>query len=293
MSAEDVSYVTSHLTRLLSRHGQVRGSKRRMSYTSLPMLTEAKFDRVELRKLMAPPIPDDGLLTEQLVDAFLYPLIDGQGSPQQALLHAGGDRLHKYVTVADTIEEQTVRLLFACSTADSATFTCDESSFLIQHDQRTFGIDGGRIVSRFCSDLRLNVNPKAVLTRTQQVVVGDSSFCSLYREAMRRGRNMPAALIALRTGYPGVKFKRMADVSDAMRYPPPAKFRQWEDVLNNNADPVAKLYSLLVPRWMNGTNFQKIFGNLATRPISPKPMTVTRMINRLHLFFNQIGTDVL
>lgn len=293
MSAEDVSYVTSQLTRKLSRHGQVRGTKRRISCASLPFTTTAKYDHVELRKLMAPPVPDDGILTEQLLDAFLYPLIDGEGTPEQGLLHIGGEKLTRFVMIGNTLEEQTVRLLFACSTADGATHTLSEDTFLIQHSQRIFGIDGGRIVSRFCSSIRMQVDPLAILSKTEEMRIHDASFCSLYREAMRRGRGLPAALIALRIGNPGAKFKRMADAADASRHPGPGKLRQWEEILNDRYDPVGKLYQLVVPKWMNASSFHRVFGSIAARPVNPRPQTITNLINRMHQFFNQIGTNVL
>lgn len=285
--SEEQAYVANRLAFLLRMHKKSGSRTRRMTIKTIPLDNDLMFDHISLRKIMTPSAPSEGIFNERVFEAFLYPLIDGDGTPEEGLRATAGDAVADYVMAGDSIEEQVVRLTFLCSNAEGATASFDKDSFLITHDDKVFGIEHGQIRSGFCSELKFDINPEQALTHVKDRRVFDDAFCSLYREALRRGRGLSNALTALLLGQPGFKFKLMAEEADPCRFPSSAKLKQWEHVLNHELDPVAKMYRIMVPRWMTPSQFNRTFTCLSLRPVNPRASTITKLINQMHYFFHK------
>jgi hypothetical protein len=281
--SQELDHVVERLTFLLRMHH--KGSKvRRLTYRSLPLINERMFDNVSLSRIISPTVPKTSIEAEQLFDAFLYPAIEG-GDPGEELACIGGEELTEWVMRGETFGEQAVRLLFAVSNLDGVRRVFDDKTFLVMFDDRTFGIKGGRVESRFCTGLEMEVRPADILTRTVDVRSFDHNFCSLYREAYRRGGKCLDAIVALHMLNPKFNFKKMADRSRVVKTPTAAKMASWERTLLTARDPIVAMYPKLVPVWMNSSEFRRVFGNIEKRKINPSEMEIAALTGRLHHHF--------
>lgn len=288
--------VTERLTWMLRLHAKHGGRTRRMEYEALPLLTDLKFEGVRLRRLMSPPVPSEPAACEQLFDTFLSPIQEGEGegNPLRDLGMLGGDALATYVAQGATVPEMAVRLIFALSNAEDAELRHGDDYIAVAHHNKLYGINKGVVFSRFCNGLDLGpVQVSDILKRTGRTRTFDAHFCSLYREANRRGKHMKEALIAIHMGNPGFDFGRMAQNATPKRYPPQAKLAQWERMLSENSgpDPLAKLYASLVPIWMTQGEFGRVIAPVTTRPLTPGPKFLQGCINRLFTFFHKNNKD--
>lgn len=278
-----LDHVVERLTFLLRMHH--KGSKvRRLTYRSLPLINERKFDHVSLFSIMAPAVPQTSIEAEQLFDAFLYPVIDG-GEPAEELAQIGGEELAEWVMRGSTFGEQVVRLLFAVSNVDGVRRVFDDKTFLVMFEDRTFGIRDGIVESRFCSGLEIFASPADTLTRTVEVRSFDHNFCSLYREAYRRGPKCLDAIIALHMLNPKFNFKKMADRARVVKTPSAAKMAGWERTLLTARDPIVSIYPKLVPTWMTSSEFRRVFGNIEKRKTNLSEMDIAALTTKLHHHF--------
>lgn len=277
--------VVDRLKLLLRLHGKTPGRKHRMMYKSLPLATDLKFEGTPLRKIMSPSVPETGVETALAFDAWLWPVHEGTGSGEADLTAATSPALCAYVCRGDTFGVQTVRLLYALSSAEGASMAYDETSIMVTHDDKTYGIANGLVVSRFCAGLQIKANPKQVLEDTHDVGAYDKGFTSLYREAYRRGGGAREALIALHMGQPNFSFTKLARESVPKRNPTKADIRTWENVLTSGRDPIKRLYKHLVPLWFKSRDFGRMFCSLHTRPLELDPLQQQAYINKLHYHF--------
>jgi hypothetical protein len=285
--------ITERLIWLLRLHGK-RGAKvRRMTYSAHPLTTALKFEGTPLRSVMSPPVPDDPFACERIFDTWLTPLLEGTGSSVKDLTDLAGEALSSFITLegtgrSPTFQEATVRLLYALGNANGACLVYSPRSIEVFHGERTFGVTDGIVSSRFCEGMDLKpFNPVETLERVEQIRTFNPYFCQLYREAHRRGKGLPEALIALHMGNPDLNWRRMAEKSRPDQQPSKAKFRQWENILLKRADPILVLYTALVPLWITSAEFGKAIGRLATRPIDPSATTRQLCITRLHTYFHK------
>lgn len=284
--SRELDYVVERLTFLLRMHH--KGSKvRRLTYRSLPLLTDTMFDHVNLSSVMSPATPKTAIEAEQLFDAFLYPLIDGSGDSASELEIAGGAALTEWVMRGVTFGEQVVRLLFAVSNVDGVRRVIDDSTFLVMFEDRTFGIRDGKTVSRFCTGIDIDAAPLDILTRTEEVRSFDHNFCSLYREAYRRGQKCLNAIVSLHMLNPKFGFKKLADRSRALKVPTEGKIGSWERTLLTARDPVVEMYRKLVPVWMTSGEFRRVFGSIEKRKIKPSEMDIATLITKMHHHFHK------
>jgi len=285
---EDYNYVVANLTEGLQRHNRASGSSKRMTYSTLPLSTDAKFDDVNLGDIVTPPVPSDGILTEQLLDAWVYPLVDGESTPEKSLGEIGSKMLLEFVTRGSTFAEQTVRLLFALGKAEGATVKYDRSSIIVNHDGREYGMAHGVVNSRFCTGVEVgNVDIVAALDLPLRVRTYDQAFCSLYREAYRKGNYTLNALVAIAMRDATFSWQRMAKLSALKRYPSYDKLQSWERLLNTSLDPLGALYVKLVPKWMSSSEFTNTFGPVMKRSMAVRKDTINKWVNQMYTYFHK------
>lgn len=285
---EDYNYVVASLTDSLRGHSRVTGGARRMTFTTLPLSTDAKLDHVELKHIVTPPVPADGILTEQLLDAWVYPMVDGESTPEKSLGEISDKMLVEFVGAGPTFGEQTVRLIHALGNAEGAETTYDKHSIMVRHDGREFGLQDGAITSRFCTGIEIgNVNPLKVITQSFGVRTYDQSFCSLYREAYRKGNYMVNALVAVAMRDASFNWRKLAHQAVPKRYPAYEKLQRWEAILNCSADPLGTLYTKIVPKWMSSAEFSKTFGPVMQRSVTVRKDTINKWVNSMYAYFHK------
>ena len=282
--AATIDKVVTRLMWLLRMHGKFAARAHRIIYKAPPMTTEAVFEAVPIRELMCPPTPDTGPETQQLFDTWMWPHHTHEGDSVEDLTEAD-QLLCQYVTKRGDFGEQTVRLLFALSTAEGARLAWDGNSIMVHHDECSYGIIDGVVHSRFCTGAKVVVDHREVLTRRPELRSMDTHFYSLYREANRRGKGLVDVLAAIHMGQPGFNFRRMAEMSVPKRTPSKTQMEAWLKILYNPKDPVAALYKQLVPKWMSSGQFTKVICSLGSRPLPPNPVTQQMYINRLYAHF--------
>lgn len=262
-----------------------------MDYTSLPLVTDLKFEGQPLRQFMSPTVPSDPYEAETVFDTWLYPIVSGEGNSTRELAEIGGQDLCEFVTLDRagrnlTIQEATVRLLYALGNAEGAALDFSAGAIYVRHGGLTYGVEDGVVHSRFSEGLNLGDMPiLQVLTTTQKVKTYNTYFCRLYREAYRRGKGLPEVMVALHMGQPSFDWRSLAELAKPDQRPSNAKFRQWESLLLNKKDPIHALYVALVPMWMTVYEFNRSIGRLSTRPVAPSANQIQLCINRLHDFF--------
>ena len=284
--------ITDRLTFLLRLHGKGGTRTRRMTYTSLPLTSDLKFEGTPLRTIMSPDVPEDAFGCEQIFDTWLSPLKDGEGNCTEDLIALAGKPLYEFISFEGagrsvTFQEATVRLLYALSRHGCLVYS--DRSIEVYIGDRTFGIHDGIVTSRFCTglDLGRNIKPAEVLESTGEVRSFDRFFCSLCREAYRRGKGLTNALIALHMGNPGFNWRKLAEAARPAQRPSYAMMDRWEKTLLRGKDPISTLYTLLVPLWMTGAEFSKAIGRLSARPLELSDVQKQECITKLHNFFHK------
>lgn len=264
-----------------------------MTYQSLPLVTKLEFEGTPLRSIMSPPVPDDVFGCEQIFDTWVAPLMLGDGDSVKDLTELAGSELCEFIALEATgrsltFQEATVRLLYALGNAKGASMTYGESHIFVSMDGRIFGVQDGKVMSRFCEGLDLGtVNPIETLEGTGDMRTFDSHFCRLYREAYRRGGLLPQALIALHQGNPRFNWRKLAEASRPNQRPSYNKMFQWENMILKKRDPLHVLYLALVPLWMTSAEFSKALVRVSSRPIELSPEQQQNYITQLHTFFHK------
>lgn len=279
--------VVERLQFLLRLHGRSRRPVRRMTYTSLPMVNSTLFEGYPVQRLMSPPVPITGTETQLILDSWLYPVQCAEGDAVKDVIAASSPQLYAFMAQSTRFADMTVRLIYALGNADGATMTYDETSIMVTHGDRSFGIKDGKVVSRFCSGMQIAARPKKVIEARRLTRTFDEGFCSMYKEAYRRGKGADQALIAIHMGNPGFDFDAMAREARPFVEPTDLQMVRWEATLSGKPDPLLCLYKQLVPKWMTAPEFNASFGNVTKRPIELNPLTTQKYINLLHLHFHK------
>lgn len=262
----------------------------RMTYMTVPWVTDATFEGFPIQTLMSPPVTGSPKEIESIFDGWCYPLLEGVGSPEAALKSMGHGALALFVNrnSAD-FKEAAVVLLYALSKAEGATLAYTRKEIWVTHGDVRYGIDAdGHVRSRFCTGLDLGaVAPKHTLESVKEVRTFDSTFIRLYREAYGLGSEHLSALIALRTGDPDFNFAKAFRQHMPRRVPGNGTLRVIETLVIDAKDPVAKLYTQLVPLWMNPTEFLRTFGALKTRNTNPSFTARQKYVSSMYDFFHK------
>ncbi len=269
------------VTKCLRKHSTRTGGARLVTYSTLPLLTDEEFEGTPLRHLMVPKVPQTGVESEQLFDVWMWPHTSGEGISVDDLSEHD-KALVEHVGDGD-FGVQTVRLLHALSTAKGARLEWDDNAIMVIHGEQAFGIIDGVVRSRFCTGTKIDVDHREVLTGTRVVRTTEPHFTSLYKEAMRVDKELTKVLVALTMRH-GFSFKEMAEA--AKQPPSDAQLKRWSRTLCEVEDPLLRLYKQLVPRWMDVSEFAKVFNNLGTRPTRLTPATQQVYINRLYMHFS-------
>lgn len=262
--------------------------RKRIVYQSLPLLSDAKFEGHSLRKLMSPHVAGSGTQTEDLFDSWLWPRKNpGDGDSLKDLGSKSSSDVTDFVSGAEDFGVQTVRLLYVLGNADGATLETTQNSIVVHHGDVTYGIIDGLVSSRFCSGMAIEVDHMRVLTESRWVTISNPVLCRLYREAMRKGKGVDKALIALHIGHPKFNFRR---ISQAKVFDPPTpnRMKSLSIDLARGHDPVGNLYLALVPRYMGRGHFSALFGKLATRNLDPTDQHRQRYINAMYRYFHDL-----
>ena len=283
-----VEQVKGALTALCKGYwtGGVGHGHKRLVLRSLPLLTDKTFAGVPLRKVMSPAVARTGIENEALFDSWLWPVHSGEGNQQEDLTDVGSPALAKYVLQGATLGEQTLRLLYALSNAEGASLTFDRDRILVQHDQVRFGIENGVVKSRFCNGMELNVDPHEFMHRTPDIRVQGVAFSTVWRQAYRKGQSAAEAAVALYMGQPTLRWQKMLDQALPKKTPSKRHFDDWVETLNSPEDPVGKLYTKLVPRWMSVSEFGVVICRLKVRPMQPSIVAQQGYISRLYTHFH-------
>lgn len=280
----------SDLMRLCRKYvrGGVNGP-RRVTLHTLPWLTAKTFMGTPLRHVMSPLVPDTGIETEAIFDAWLWPKFTEEGDSVEDLTTASSKALTDFVLLGSDFNEQTVRLLYALGNAEGATLVVDPTAMVVQHGEKAYGIIDRAINSRFCTGMRMDVDHVEWLNRRHKIDFQDAQLCVLWQEAYRRGRGAVDAITALYQGDPNIVWKRL--LTTRVKRPPPSKrrFDDWVATLCGPGDSVSRLYVKLVPQWMTATEFGKVICRLCVRKEDPSERVIQGCITRLYAF---MYTDV-
>ena len=242
---------------------------RNMNFQSLPLRTKAIFCSFPVYRLLSPTLDVDPFDRENLFDAWIYPLQTGEGDSVEDLRALSSGNLINFVQQGANFSEQTVRLLFALANAEGAQFNCRENTATVTIEGRTFGIIDGVVESRFCTGFLMDVDPEAALNHRYSLKIKNIFFTSLYREAVRRGKGCPEALLALYMQNNNRDWQGWMNKSySRSTVPTRIQFNKFVQALNRQDDPIGKLYAKLVPSWMTTWAFSKIIGTLESRPLS-------------------------
>ena len=262
--AEQAIKKLTHVLRGAARRG-VRDRHR--TVRSVPFNTKHEFYGTPLTELMHPAVPNLGAETESWFDAFMYPLIGGEGDQIADLTEVAGEDMGAFVKFGASVGERAVRLLWALGQAEGATPHYNHTSITVQHDGITFGIVDGVVKSRFCSGLACPCDPKTYLEESHDIQICDPVFCALWVEAHSKYRNEEKALVALLSSRPNFNFRSMLYSEPTIPTPSAAMIARLERMLTGKKDPILKLYTKLVPQWMTVGEFGKVFCPLASRPL--------------------------
>lgn len=286
-----IAYYLRRYNRLILRHPRV-------TLTLLPLNTTLQFEGTPLRELITPQIEGDAAHRRHILDAYLSPLVTFEGDSEKDLVEVAGTVGPSLLAFMQnkggkpsTFYEGVVRLIFALGNTEGATMEITDNTILVTHDHLTYGIKAGAVVSRFCTGMELGIgNPLEIVSRTETVEMQDPLFALLYREAYLRGKHLVHALTAIRTGDPAIDFKTLI----AEDYRPKVSERtlkRWEDVINEDPDPVGVLYRAMVPTLMTRQAFTKHIGSVQHRAIDMSETSRIRLLNKVYMYFNQQGKE--
>lgn len=272
-------------------HYYSKGGKRggrAVPVRTLPMVTDKVWRGIPLNRAMSPPVPATGAETEHLFDTWLWPVKNGEGESFADLATEGGSTLARYVTKADDLGERTVRLLYALSNADGASLVHDDHAIMVHHDTHSFGIIDGKVFSRFCDGLDVNVDHQRILTESKEIKVVTREFCYLWYEAYSRKENLIDPLVALWQSATITYWSRLATRQMGKVVPSQRDMDKWLGHIENNGDdPLLYMYKVLVPKWMTKTAYSKVFGLPTARPFNPSDDERQTFMNRVCGWYNK------
>lgn len=271
----------------LRKHGQAERVKGSLRAQSVPLVTDKSYRDTPLRVVMSPETPTDPHAAEQLFDLFLWPLVNGGGDPIAELAAVNQD-LADFVAKGENLHTQVTLLLYALSNAPGASLGYGKNSIMVMHGAKTFGIDHGVVQSRFSKGHQIGVfDPRPTLEWPTPLLIRNLSFCSLYREAYRRG--LEDVLLALYVGQPNFDFKKLAREAIQNLVPRKQNLKRWEKAIMSGQDPIASLYKNMVPEWMTKMTFVKLFGQASRRPTQYPYQKRQMLLNKLlaHFYKNK------
>jgi hypothetical protein len=267
--------------------GGKRGG-RAVPIRTLPMVTDKVWRGIPLARAMSPPVPATGVETEHLFDSWLWPVKNEEGESVTELITEGGSVLARYVTKAEDFGERTVRLLYALSNADGASLVHDDHAIMVHHDTHSFGIIDGKVFSRFCDGVNVDVDHQRILTESKEVRVATREFCYLWNEAYSRKENLIDPLVALWQSATIVHWSKLATRQTTKIVPGQADMDKWLGHIENKADdPILYLYKMLVPKWMTKTAYNSVFGLPTERAFNPTDYERQIFMNKVCDWYNK------
>ena len=289
MGNDPAQIVIDRIAYLLRQNGgAVLGRKKRVVIQTIPLLNNLEFEGHKLRTLMTPHVEGSGLETEDMFDSWLWPVHrPGDGDSVADLTEKSSKDLVDFVLKGDGFGAQTVRLVYALSGAEGARLETTGHSIMVHHEGRAYGIIDGRVYSRFCDGLMIDVDHMKVLTEHPKEEFFDRVFCRLHREALRIGRGTDKALVALHMGRPNFNFEKIAKAKIYM-HPTDYRLRSWTIDIAQGVDPVGLMYRKLVPRYMHKGKYREIFGNIPTRNLEPDARQRQMHINKMYAYFHEL-----
>jgi hypothetical protein len=181
----------------------------------------------------------------------------------------------------DSPPEQTVVLLWCLSGAKSVTLNYDANSCLIYSDSGTRGISDGVLVSQFAPQQVPGCNPLRTLTMPggPRRATG-SSFIMAYSMArnMDRSGALAEVVAILYEATTPRQFSQLISPKVGMGKP---QAERLEEIVFESKDPVRALYRKLVPRWMNKSEFSRVFGPSEVTALSPSLVKRSTILNKL------------
>ncbi len=289
MSGDPAQVIIDRIAFLLRQNGgAVLGRKKRTVVQTIPLLNDLEFEGHKLRVLMSPYVTGSGLETEDIFDSWLWPVHrPGEGDSVTDLREKTSDELVSFVTHVKDFGVQTVRLLYALSGAEGAKLEITPESVMVHHGEKSYGIIEGRVYSRFCDGLKIDVDHMKVLTECPTQELFNAVFCRLYREALRIGGGVERALVALHIGRPTFNFRRISRAK-VFVHPTDYLLNSWSIDMARCKDPVGAMYRKLVPRYMTKMRYRTIFGNIPTRNLEPDDAKRQMYINKVYAYFHEL-----
>ena len=260
---------------------------KRMSYETIPWSNPYQFNGVAIQDYLRVPVEGNGREVEAIFDMWLA----AQGEEYaQSLTDMGFKEIDQLLTThAKTVGEKAVLLLWLCAGAKGATVTYSDTEIEVTHDGVSYGVRDGVVFSRFGTGVKLDgVKPREVLDGTHLVRTYDLTFIALYREANRVGKDVLAALTAIKMKRPDLKFAQEMGKAKARDLPSSEVLSKVEAALMDMSlkDPLSRAYSYLVPKWMAASEFYAI-GRIHTRQLDPPHDIRYGYVQRLHNFFHK------
>ena len=293
---DTLSEIKAKLRVDLCRHAKSIARTRRLTYKTLPLINDLKYQGIALRPIMSPKVPNmSGIQARDVFDSWLSPLTDSAVTRRErnedVVLRAGRP-IVKYASKGDTEGESIVLLLYALSAAPDCRLTYDSQSMLLESTDCTFGLRKGAVVSRFASGHPIDVDPKQVLEGHRKVRTFDVYFHSLYREAYRRGKGALEALLAIHMGQPDFNFREFAaEATNSTVKVSDARADKWAKIISEEPDPIEHLYRPMVPKYMTRAAFGVLFGAMSNRRTYPTLDTRHAYIAKMYKKFDIVMPD--
>ncbi len=252
------------------------------------MVTDKVWRGIPLARAMSPPVPATGAETERLFDSWLWPVKNEEGESATELTTEGGSVLARYVTKGEDFGERTVRLLYALSNADGASLVHDDHAIMVHHGENSYGIIDGKVFSRFCDGLDVDVDHQGILTESKEVKIVTKEFCYLWAEAYTRKENLIDPLVALWQSATIIHWSRLATRQVGKVVPSQGDMDKWLGHIENSSDdPLLYMYKVLVPKWMTKTTYSKVFGLPTARPFNPSDDERQTFMNKVCGWYNK------
>lgn len=262
-----------------------------LRFTTLPMFTTETYGEFNLRDVMSPEVPDEPAMCEMVFDAWLYPIMtgDGVGLADEELANASSMSMVRYIRQESDLGQRAVRLLYALSKAPGATIAYSKNNAVVTHGDRVFGIVDGVVKSKFCTGYALPCDPNLILDGTHDVRTRDYAFISLYAESRRRKEDgLTRLLTAIYMGHPEAIFSEWVKRYAPVTVPGKATMKRLERILvtQSQKDPIWRIYREVVPRWMKSREFNAKVASMTNRPRHLNEIQQQNVLQRMCEFFH-------
>lgn len=247
---------------------------RTVQYVQPPLIVAERADSLHL--VRRPEIDMDADEALGAFEAALDILLNGQSG--EALSAVVGGPASKMIRRFSTIESQVCALVWYLAGARDVALAYDDHSCTFRASGLDRGILNGKLVSTFHHGELMLCNPRDVLTKAHELCRStETVFIMAYNLARQRSAYLAEGMAILYQAVSPQAFKQYVSLPRVMSKAQTGTM----EALVFGKDPVAALYKALVPKWMNISDFVRLFGAVESRNLEPDVMKRTEMMGKL------------